>query len=162
MKVKLRKFLYFLSFLGWPVFPNMFFVSLKNISSFGFSEPLNQNQKVQRKNTSHKYSSTPQTCYEEGKGDMNCPLQPQLHPSPSEPPDAALRQKELYSRLSARQIVQKQTATMHPKFTGLLLDFTSMSWLQRQRQKKSPAGDEEPVAPAGTCPHKGLSVLSGK
>lgn len=91
-----------------------------------------------------------------------CPLQPQLHPSLLEPPNAAHRQKELYSRLSARQIVQKQTATMHPKFTGVLLDFTSMSWLQRQRRKKSPAGDEEPVAPAGTCPHKGLSVLAGK
>lgn len=55
-------------------FPLFFLASLKNISSFGLSEPLNMflNQKVQRKNTSHKYSSTPQTCYKEGKGDMNC------------------------------------------------------------------------------------------
>lgn len=91
MKVKLRKFLHFLSFLGWRVFPNIFFVSLKNICSFGFSKPLNifLNQRVQRKNTFHKYSSTPQTCYEEGKGDMNCVpcslsciLHPRSRPTP--------------------------------------------------------------------------------
>lgn len=91
------------------------------------------NQKVQRKNTSHNYSAD-MLWGRKGRHEL-CPLQPQLHPSPSEPPDTACRQKELYSRLSARQIVQKQTATMHPKFTGLLLDFTSMSWLQRQQRK---------------------------
>lgn len=46
---------------------------------------------------------------------------------------------ELYSRLSAGQTVQKQTAAMHPRttFTGLLFDFISMSWFQRHQQMKS-------------------------
>lgn len=46
---------------------------------------------------------------------------------------------ELYSLLSASQSVQKQTATTHPRrtFTGLLFDFSSMSWFQTQQQMKS-------------------------
>lgn len=68
---------------------------------------------------------------------------------------------DVYSRLSARPMVQKQTATMHPMFTGRLLDFTSMSRFERQRRVKILQPEsEEPVAPAGTHPHKGLSVLA--
>lgn len=165
MKVKLRKFLHFLSFLGWYVFPNIFFCFFKKhflIWLLRASEHLFKPESTEEKYFSQvQLNSTDMLWGRKGRHEL-CPLQPLLHPSPSEPPDAALRQKELYSRLSARQIVQKQTATMHPKFTGLLLDFTSMSWPQRQQRKKSPAEDEEPVAPVGTCPHKGLSVLASK
>lgn len=83
-------------------------------------------------------------------------------PSPPPPPGQALfNSPDVYSRLSARPMVQKQTATMHPTFTGRLLDFTSMSRLERQRRVKILQPEsEEPVAPAGTHPHKGLSVLA--
>lgn len=68
---------------------------------------------------------------------MNCLFAASSTSCPHQRDDALRRHKELYSRLSARQIVQKQMATMHPTFTGLLFDFSSMSWFQRHQQMKS-------------------------
>lgn len=95
---------------------------------------------------------------------LNCISISNSEASPTPPAAANQAQPNsvgAYSRLSARPMVQKQTATMHPTCTGVLLDFNSMSRLEWQRRVKILRPEsEEPLAPAGTRPHKGPSVLA--
>lgn len=70
-----------------------------------------------------------------------------------------------YSRLSAPQTAQRQTARTHPRTAsaGCLLRVSSMSRFQEGSSEWSPGWEDgEPVVPAGTRPHKGPSVLPGE
>lgn len=111
----------------WLVQP-IFSWNSKPFSLINHQKVIPQTEHLKKSDTSFLFVSKEQLW-------QNCGPAPNLL-SPSH--DDLQQHRELYSRLSARLIAQKQMDTMPTTSTGLLfLHFSSMSWVQRHQRMKS-------------------------